>query len=327
MQRTFVLGPYSLPSRVLTAGTRAGLAVANALEAGHDGVERLPDLAYGAGARHRLDAYRPRAVRAPCARIEVPGDPEPTGRRARPVVVFLHGGNWTYFGKDDFRYVGHAFAERGVVAVVPSYRCYPDADVDDQLLDAARAVAWTRRHAHELGADPARVHVIGHSSGAHVAALLALDGRRLARVGGTREWLAGFVGLNGPYWFATDANPHMRRFFGAPERHADALPVRFASAGAPRTLLVHGAADRMVRPRNSRELARRLARAGADVTLRLVPGDGHGTVLERWIRSRRQADPVLDTVAAFVAGARPPDLSRNAAPAIMPSHPLLGTNR
>jgi acetyl esterase/lipase len=67
-------------------------------------------------------------------------------------------------------------------------------------------------------------------------------------------------------------------------------------------LLVHGLADRMVRPQNSRELARRLRAAGVAVQLELVDGHGHATALEGWVRTRRARDPLLDTVERFVTG-------------------------
>jgi acetyl esterase/lipase len=286
MQRTFVLGPYSVPSLVLTGLTRVGLHAANALEAGNPRVRRVGGLPYGQDARQRLDVYVPTAPAA------VPP----------PVVVFLHGGNWTYFGREHFRFVGSALAERGCVAIVPSFRCFPCCGLDEQLLDCARAVRWARRHAREFGADPARLHLVGHSSGAHLASLLALDAHRLARVGGGPAWLAGFVGIAGPYWFSPVANPYMADFFGPAHRYEHAQPVRFAAVGAPRTLLVHGLADRMVRPQNSRELARRLRAAGASVRLELLDGQGHATPLERWVRTRRADDPLLDLVARFVTG-------------------------
>jgi acetyl esterase/lipase len=291
VQRTFVLQPYSIPSRALTAAAYAGLRLANALEAGNRAVVRHRDRCYGAAPRQRLDVYVPAAP-----------DAAP-GRVTRPVVVFLHGGYWTYFGKQDFAYVGHALAERGCVAVVPAYRRYPHVGLDAQLQDAALAVRWALRHAGEHGGATERVTLVGHSSGAHLAAMLALDPSRLARVGLTRDRIAGLVGLSGPYHFSPDANGCMARFFGPRERHASVLPVNFARAGAPPALLVHGLRDALVRPQNTRELARRLRAASVPVVLHLAPGDGHGTALERWVRPRRRHDALLAAVARF-AGAR-----------------------
>jgi acetyl esterase/lipase len=291
MQRTFMLAPYTVPSLVLTGLTRAGLVAANALEIANPRVVRRADLAYGAHPRQRLDVYAPAQASAEA--------------RGGPCVVFLHGGNWTYFGKDDFRFVGAALAERGCTVFVPSFRCFPDVRIDDQLLDCARALRWARRHARAYGGDPARLYVAGHSSGAHLASLLALDPHRLARVGGGAGWLAGCVGIGGPYHFAPVANPYMADFFGPAHRYGDVQPVRHARRDAPPTLLVHGLADRMVRPQNARELARRLNAAGACVQLELVPGDGHASVLERWVRPRRAADRVLDGIGEFL-GLPPP---------------------
>lgn len=302
MQRTFILGPYSMPSRVLTGLTRAGLAAANALETGNPRVRRTAALAYGPDARHRLDAHEPA---------------EPA-RAPRPVIVFLHGGNWTYFGREQFRFVGSALAERGCVAVLPSFRCFPHCGLDEQLLDCAHAVRWARRHAREFGGDAERLYVAGHSSGAHLASLLALDPHRLARIGGGPAWLAGFVGIGGPYWFSPVANPYMADFFGPAHRYRDAQPVRFAAGAVPRALLVHGLADRMVRPQNSRELARRLRAAGAFVDLRLVEGHGHATALEGWVRLRRPGDPLLDTIARFVAGVPAPSQATSVDPEGVP---------
>lgn len=291
MQRTFPLRPYTVPSRVLTGLTRAGLALANALEHGGSAVRRVADLAYGPDPRHRLDVYAPAADAATASGRLVP-------------VVFLHGGNWTYFGKDDFRFVGAALAERGLVAFLPSFRRYPRVGLDAQLHDCARGVAFARRHAGEFGADGARVALLGHSSGAHLAALLALDARRLGQLGGAPDWLSALVGIAGPYCFAPAANPQMAEFFGPEARFARSQPVRFAGREAPPALLVHGLADRMVRPGNSRELFRRLRAAGARAELDLVAGDSHASALERWTRPRRAGDPLLGRIAAFL-GARP----------------------
>jgi acetyl esterase/lipase len=290
MQRTFALAPYTVPSLVLTGLTRAGLAAANALEFANRRVRRVADLPYGAHPRLRLDVHAP---------VDAPAVGAADAAVPRPCVVFLHGGNWTYFGKDDFRYVGAALAERGCVAFVPSFRCFPDVRSDEQLLDCARAVRWARRHASEHGGDPTRLFLLGHSSGAHLASLLALDSHRLARVGGGPAWLAGFVGLGGPYHFAPVANPYMADFFGPAHRYADVQPVRHARRDAPPALLIHGLQDRMVRPQNSRELARRLDRAGARVRLDLLAGDGHATALGRWVRPRRARDAVLASIAEF----------------------------
>ena len=120
----------------------------------------LPTSAPGFDAKNnQLDIYVPKKPAAP-----------------RPVVLFIHGGNWNSGSKNDllYRAIGRRLAKQGFVGVVISYRLAPQALVPTQADDCAAALAWTVRHAAEYGGDPARIVVMGHSSGGGLAALLAL---------------------------------------------------------------------------------------------------------------------------------------------------------
>jgi len=50
------------------------------------------------------------------------------------------------------------------VTVIPDYRLYPEVRFPDFLRDNANAVRWARDHAAELGADPTRLFLVGHSA-------------------------------------------------------------------------------------------------------------------------------------------------------------------
>ncbi|RZL08526.1 MAG: alpha/beta hydrolase, partial [Hymenobacter sp.] len=106
--------------------------------------------------RHLLDIYQPKGKAA----------------APRPVVLFIHGGNWNSGSKDNllYRAVGRRLAKQGFVGVVISYRLSPQVLVTGQAQDAARALAWTVQHIKEYGGDPARIVLMGHSSGAGLAA-------------------------------------------------------------------------------------------------------------------------------------------------------------
>jgi len=108
--------------------------------------------------RHLLDIYQPKKEAAP-----------------RPVVLFIHGGNWNSGSKDDILYkaIGRRLAKQGFVGVVISYRLAPQVLVPQQADDCARALAWTVAHIREYGGDPARIVLMGHSAGGGLAALLA----------------------------------------------------------------------------------------------------------------------------------------------------------
>lgn len=128
--------------------------------------QRIADVAYVPASapdfdakRHRLDVYQPKKQ-----------------DKLQPVVLFIHGGNWNSGSKDNFLYksIGRRLASQGFVGVVMSYRLSPQVLVPAQADDAARALAWTVAHIKDYGGDPARILVMGHSSGGGLAALLAL---------------------------------------------------------------------------------------------------------------------------------------------------------
>jgi acetyl esterase/lipase len=128
--------------------------------------ERHANLAFGPGPEHTLDVY-------------VPKKPNQT-HTPRPLVVFWYGGRWEDGNKDDYEFVGGALADRGYVVMLPNYRKYPQVKLAGFMADAAQAALWAVAHAAEYGADPQQLYFAGHSSGAHIAALLALDTRYLA---------------------------------------------------------------------------------------------------------------------------------------------------
>ena len=121
------------------------------------GVERLEDITYTQG--YALDVYRP----------------ETPGTEPRPALLYVHGGSWS---NGDKRRSGmpliHHLAEAGWVVVVPNYPLSPKATFPDHLIGLKRVLVWMRTHGQEFGIDAGAVAVAGGSSGAHLAALLAL---------------------------------------------------------------------------------------------------------------------------------------------------------
>ena len=89
-----------------------------------------------------------------------------------PVLVYIHGGWWRSLDKADHSFVAPAFVQAGAMVVVPNYALCPAVTIEQIALQAARAVAWTWRHAAGFGGDPSRIHAVGHSAGGHLAAML-----------------------------------------------------------------------------------------------------------------------------------------------------------
>ncbi|MFN6994685.1 MAG: alpha/beta hydrolase [Aquincola tertiaricarbonis] len=243
-------------------------------------------VAYGPGPRQQLDVYRP-------------AGPAPSD--GWPMVVFFYGGSWNSGARADYAFVGQALASRGIVALVADYRLYPQMRYPGFLQDCAAALAWALERSRALGADPRRVHVMGHSAGAYNAAMLAMDARWLAATGHAPAELAGFIGLAGPYDFLPSGNPDVQPVFFHPAVPPGAQPVEWAGPATPRSFLGAARSDALVDPqRNTVALATRLQAAGVPVMLRLYDGVNHVTLAGALARPLRWLAPVLDDVASFV---------------------------
>jgi acetyl esterase/lipase len=248
------------------------------------------NIAYGPAARNRLDVYEPRA-----------GDSGLPPANGYPVVVFFYGGTWTSGSRADYRFVGEALASRGIVTIIADYRLYPEVRYPDFLRDCALAVAWARREVARYDGDARHLYIMGHSSGAYNAAMLALDARWLTAAGVAPSALAGWIGLAGPYDFFPMTNVEAQPVFFHPNYPPGSQPMEYASKAAPRTFLGAAESDTVVNPeRNTRRLAQKLGAAGVPVVLKIYPNAGHATLIGAFSRPLRNVAPVLDDDVAFV---------------------------
>jgi acetyl esterase/lipase len=279
-RRTALAG---LTAMLATGCGRLGFMAAN-VPAAFGAHRRHPDISYGADPQHRLDVYAPKN-----------GPAEP-----RPMVVFWHGGRWTFGDKADYRFVGAALAELGYVAVLPNYRHYPEVKMPGFMDDAARAGRWAAAHAGEYGADPQRLYLMGHSAGAHMAALVTLDERYFAASAQPAPPIAGVIGLSGAYDFLPLREADVQDMFGPPQNYPDSQPINFVRTNAPPMLLVHGLEDDTVSPKNSRNLAVALSARGVPVSLKLYPKGSHADTVAALSLPARGRAPTLADIEAFV---------------------------
>ncbi len=111
------------------------------------------DVAFGTDPAERLDVF-------------------PAAAAGSPVLVFIHGGYWRSLDKSDHSFVAPPFVRAGACVVVPNYGLCPAVTIETIALQSARALAWVWRNAARYGGDPARIAVVGHSAGGHLAAML-----------------------------------------------------------------------------------------------------------------------------------------------------------
>lgn len=247
------------------------------------GYEREQGISYGEAPRQKLDIYRPA-----------------NGLKSRTVIVFLYGGAWKSGHRGGYRFVGQTFAARGYVTVIPDYRLFPEVRFPRFVEDAADAIAWVRREIATRGGDPDRIVIMGHSAGAHSAALLALDRTYFDKVGVPQDAVVGWVGLAGPYAFDPFEYNSTRPIFETASEPDATRPIKNVRAGAAPALLLHGFNDLRVNIRNSIELSKRLREAGIRTRFVTLEDTGHSGVLLGLAKPFMGDNEVIDPIIKFI---------------------------
>jgi arylformamidase len=110
---------------------------------------------YGSSAAETLDLY-------PCAPASA------------PLHVFIHGGAWQRLSKRESAFAAPAFVRAGAHFAALDFALLPHVTLAEMAAQVRGAIAWLYRNAGTVGVDRERVFVSGHSSGAHLAALVAV---------------------------------------------------------------------------------------------------------------------------------------------------------
>ncbi len=234
-----------------------------------DTTARAKPIAYGTDAVQKIDLYTPDAVRP---------------AQGYPLLVYVHGGGWRNGSKGMVQQKPEFFNDQGWAFASIGYRLLPDAPVEQQAADVAAAIAKLTREAGSLGIDPDRIIVMGHSAGAHLAALVGTDPAWLKADMGR---LAGVILLDGAGY---DVARQMQQgglltsqiyepAFGTdPARQARLSPTQHAAApNAPRWLILH-VARREDAAAQSSALASSLRKAGTSVQLEALEDVSHMTI-------------------------------------------------
>lgn len=223
------------------------------------------DIAYGADPLQHLDFWRAKGPDA-------------------PLVIFVHGGGWKRGDKSNTTgaaKVSHSLAAGNAFASI-DYRLVPAATVEQQAQDVADAVAALRGQAAKLGFDPNRIVLMGHSAGAHLAALVGTDPRYFATAGMKPDAVRGVILLDGaaydvPRQIAEGGNfmhdTYVQAFGSDPARQKALSPTfQVAAPNAPDFLILHIARDDGTA--QSTALGAALRAAGTPAEVKAVEGKG-----------------------------------------------------
>ena len=113
------------------------------------------DLSYGSAPLETLDYF-------------------PAATPGAPLIVFVHGGYWQSLDKADFDSFAWGLRDAGFAYASLNYTLAPAALVPEMVEQVRRALGYLYKTSGELGFDPTRIVVSGHSAGAHLAVMAAM---------------------------------------------------------------------------------------------------------------------------------------------------------
>jgi arylformamidase len=229
------------------------------------------DLRYGAGARERLDVFA-------------------CGRPAAPTLVYIHGGYWQFNDKDPYAFLGEALLPAGVNLALVEYTLAPAARMDRIVAEIRRAVAWVIDHAKELGGDPTRVFVAGHSAGGHLTAMAMNDLR-----------VAGGIAISGIYDLEPIRLNYLNEKLGLDPAEAERnSPMLHLPAHAGPLVVTVGLDELPELIRQSEEYAAAWRRHGLTGRYLPLPGHEHFSILEELARPDGAIIGALKELARWV---------------------------
>jgi arylformamidase len=167
-----------------------------------------------------------------------------------PILIWIHGGSWSYGDKEDVQSKAEYFTSKGYVLVSVNYRLSPKVKHPVHVQDVANAIMWVHTNAKHYSADNRKIFLMGHSAGAHLAALASIDEKYLKAADGSSKIIQGMVLVDGMgYDIAAimgDASNQLKGWFvqafgNSPWDWSQGSPTNFINTNdhIPPTLIIH----------------------------------------------------------------------------------------
>lgn len=220
---------------------------------------RLPmlcDIAYGPSPAERLDLFFP-----------------PPQRATGAVHMFIHGGYWRMFAKEDFSFVAETVTQAGAIAVIVDYALMPSVRMEQVVAQVRRARDWVIRHISEHGGDPACLTISGHSAGAHLGALLFEESPPTERI-------SGAVLISGIYDLSPLQNSFLRELIDLTDEEVrDFSPLGREYQAGPTVRLLVGELETPPFHQQMNAFGSHLAIAGVGARQRTLLGADHMSIV------------------------------------------------
>lgn len=202
----------------------------------------------------------------------------PARAKGAPLQIFVHGGQWQQLAKEDSAFAAETFVARGAAFAALNFDLIPQVTLDEIVRQVRAAVLWLQRDAGRLGHDPQRMFLTGHSSGGHLAGMMATTD--WAALGARTPPLSGIVAVSGMY----DLDPVMKTFrrdylkLDAEGTRRNS-PIRHLQRVAAPVVVAYGALETDEFRRQGEEFASRLCAAAKEAEALSIKGKNHFDVI------------------------------------------------
>jgi len=236
-------------------------------------------------------------------------EPGTVSNSPRPILLFVHGGGWAIGDKSRIQQKAEWATDQGWVFVSINYRLSPRVQHPEHAIDAAAAIAYVIEHASDWNADHSKLVIMGHSAGAHIAAIVATDESILAKHKLAPSDLSGVVLLDGAGYdipaqmnseqlFEVGRKMYKAAFGDDPKVWIAASPTLQAKQGddLPPLLAIH-AGDRERSQSESTKLVKAWSSTGARAIIHHAPNKDHAGINKDL---GKKNDPDTQVVSKFI---------------------------
>lgn len=243
-------------------------------------------VAYGAAPRQYLDLYL----------SEQP-------RQDQPLMVFVHGGAWSHGDKNDYRFVGEAFAKQGFDVAVINYHLAPTHIFPSSIDDLTLALNYLHANQNQHHISTQKIVLMGHSAGAFnvMSALYHPVPYQLD----CRAQIKAVIGLAGPYHFDYKGDPLCADAFDQELHYSHVMPYYFVEPNQTQHYLFMAANDTIVHPKNALDFDRELKAKGNHSQIITVQRTGHISLMgsvaplfSRYFSTKKQILAALEQALA-----------------------------
>ncbi len=169
------------------------------------------DISYGPDEEQRLDIYFPSVESS----------------KSLPTLLFMHGGGWANGYKEWMGFMAPAITCLPAIFISVGYRLVPRAHFPDQPDDCWDALKWVHDNIERYGGNPNRLFIGGHSSGGHLAALLALRPDVAVKRGLPADVIKGCFPISGVFDLPSGNPVSVGGFLRSPDEAVIASPTHY----------------------------------------------------------------------------------------------------